>query len=529
MLGELRQAVKRGARIVSFNPLRERGLERFADPKSPVEMVTGGATPISSHYFQPRVGGDLAVLKALCKRVIELDDQAQAAGTPRVVDVDFIAQHTQGFEAFAADLRAESWDALVQASGLSLGQLHAAADVYVQADSVIVAWGMGITQHKHAVATIELIAALLMLRGNIGRPGAGVCPVRGHSNVQGDRTMGIDDKPSAAFLDRLQRVFGFEPPRAPGYATVEAIEAMLEGRAKVFIGMGGNFAASTPDTEATHRALRQCELTVHIATKFNRSHVVHGRRALVLPCLGRTELDLQQGVPQAITVEDSMSMVHLSVGRNPPASEQLLSEPAIVAGMAQATLPQSRVPWAWLVEDYARIRDKIAEVFDDFADFNRRVAAPGGFRLHNAAGERQWNTASGKAQFFVHALPQAPVHAGGEKVFTLTTIRSHDQYNTTVYGLRDRYRGVSGERRVVFIHAEDLAELGFSAGERVDITSLHDDGRRTVRGFLLVPYDIPRGCIASYYPETNPLVPLHSVAVGAGTPTSKSIPVVLSR
>ena len=530
MLGELRAASRRGARIVSFNPLRERGLERFADPKSPVEMATLGATPISSHYFQPRVGGDLAVLKALCKRVLELDDEAVAAGQPRVLDVGFIAQHTQGFEAFAADLRAERWEVLVVSAGLAHEQLCAAAEVYVRARSVIVAWGMGITQHRHAVSTIEMIAALLMLRGNLGRPGAGVCPVRGHSNVQGDRTMGIDDKPAAGFLDRLGRVFDFEPPREPGFATVDAIQAMLDGRAKVFIGMGGNFAASTPDTEATRRALQRCELTVHVSTKFNRSHVVHGQRALVLPCLGRTERDEQGGQVQAITVEDSMSMVHLSVGRNPPASPHLLSEPAIVARMAMAVLPASRTPWAWLVEDYARIRDKIAEVVDGFADFNRRVAVPGGFRLRNSAAERVWNTATGRANFFVQGLVTETVVAEpGEQVLTLTTIRSHDQYNTTVYGLHDRYRGVRGERRVVFIHPDDLRRLGFAEGDRVDITSLHADGRRQVCGFMLVPYDIPRGCIASYYPETNPLVPLSSVALGAGTPTSKSIPVVLSR
>jgi len=526
MLGELRSAARRGARIVSFNPLRERGLERFADPQDPVEMATLGATAISSHYFQPRVGGDLAVLKALCKRVIELDDEAQAAGRQRVLDIDFIAEHTSGFEAFAADLRAQDWAPLVQASGLSHAQLCAAADVYVQAQRVIVAWGMGITQHKQAVATIEMIAALLMLRGNLGKPGAGVCPVRGHSNVQGDRTMGIDEHPTPAFLDRLKQVFGFEPPRRPGLNTVGAIEAMLQGQVKVFVGMGGNFAASTPDTEATWRALRQCELTVHIATKFNRSHVVHGRQALVLPCLGRTELDLQGGRAQAITVEDSMSMVHLSSGRNPPASPMLKSEPAIVAGIAQATLPGSRVPWAALVEDYDRIRDLIAQVFEPFSDFNQRVRVPGGFRLPNAAAQRRWLTASGRAQFGVHSVHDEPRDT---TLLTLTTIRSHDQYNTTIYGFHDRYRGVRHERQVVLIHAEDIAALGLHAGERVDITSVHRGQQRTVRGFVLVPYDIPRGCIASYYPETNPLVPLDSVADGAGTPTSKAIPVRLQR
>lgn len=531
MLGELRSAARRGARIVTFNPLRERGLERFADPQDKVEMATLASTPISSHYYQPRVGGDLAVLTALCKRVVELDDEAQAAGRPRVLDVDFIAGHTRGFEDLVAHLRATPWDALVQGSGLSRAQLCEAAEVYAAARSVIVCWGMGITQHRHAVGNVEMISALLLLRGNVGRPGAGVCPIRGHSNVQGDRTMGIDERPAAAFLDRLGAEFGFEPPRRAGLDTVGAIDAMLAGRARVFVGMGGNFAAAAPDTEATHRALRQCELTVHVSTKFNRSHVVHGRQALLLPCLGRTEVDRQATGAQSVTVEDSMSMVHLSAGRNEPASPHLLSEPAIVARMAQATLPSSRVPWAWLVEDYARIRDAIARVIEGFEGFNERVAVPGGFRLRNLASERIWATVSGRAEFRVHALPPCVPQAAD--VLMLSTIRSHDQYNTTIYGLDDRYRGVKGHRRVVFLGQADLRRLGLEAGEWVDITSLDGEGgapvQRTVRGFLLVEYDIPAGCVASYYPETNALVPLNRVAVGAGTPASKSVPVRLTR
>lgn len=526
MLGELRAAARRGAHIVSFNSLRERGLERFADPQDKLEMATLGATPISSHYYQPRVGGDLAVLSALCKRLLELDDAAVANGGERVLDSSFIAAHTTGFEPFASHLRALAWPALIEASGLTLAQLHEAAEVYARARSVIICWGMGITQHRHAVGNVEMIAALLLLRGNIGRPGAGACPIRGHSNVQGDRTMGIDERPPATFLDRLGEVFGFAPPRAPGLDTVGAIAAMAAGRASIFIGMGGNFAAATPDTEATHAALRRCGMTVQISTKFNRSHVVHGRQALVLPCLGRTEIDLQGGRPQAVTVEDSMSMVHLSAGRNEPASPYLLSEPAIVAGLARATLPHSRVPWAWLVDDYARIRDKIAEVLPAFADFNQRVSRPGGFHLRNSAREREWATPDGRAAFRIHALPVPP--DDGADVLMLSTIRSHDQYNTTVYGFDDRYRGVKGHRRVVFINPADLQRLGLTAGQWVDLTSLHGDERRTARSFLLVPYNIPCGCIASYYPETNPLVPLGSVAEGAGTPTSKSIRVRLS-
>jgi len=533
MLGELRAAARRGARILSFNPLRERGLERFADPQDALEMATLGSTPISSHYYQLKIGGDLALLKGLCKRLLELDAAAQAAGRPSLLDLGFIEEHTQGFEALAADLRAESWALIEAESGLSRAQIEQAAQVYAESERVIACWGMGITQHRHAVGTIQMIANLLLLRGNLGRPGAGACPVRGHSNVQGDRTMGIFERPAAAFLDRLGEVFDFEPPRAPGYDTIGAIEAMLEGRAQVFIAMGGNFAVATPDTAATWRALRRCALTVHVATKFNRSHLVHGRQALILPCLGRTEIDLQAGGVQGVTVEDSMSMVHLSAGINAPASEQLLSEPMIVARLAAATLPRSRTPWLQLAGDYARIRDRIEAVFPDFAGFNEKIRTPGGFRLRNTASERVWATASGRAEFRVHAVPtDTAVHRARQRrdtvVFALATVRSHDQYNTTIYGLDDRYRGVYGQRRVVFIHAEDLRAIGMKAGDWVDIESLYEDGeaRRAAR-FLLVEYDIPRGCLASYYPETNGLLPLSSFALEARTPTSKSIPVRL--
>lgn len=531
MLGELRAAHRRGAKIVSFNPLRERGLERFADPQDKLEMATMGSTPISTHYFQLRVGGDFALVKGMMKHLIEREDAGEAA-----LDHAFIAQHTVGFDALAADLRAESWTLLVQESGLTEAQIRAAADVYRHAERAIVCWGMGITQHVDSVATIQMLGNLLLLRGNIGRPGAGACPVRGHSNVQGDRTMGIWEKPPAALLDRLRDAFGFEPPRRNGWDTVESIRAMLDGRGKVFFALGGNFAAATPDTPETWKALRRCDLTVHVTTKLNRSHVVHGREALILPCLGRTEIDIQANGPQGVTVEDSMSMVHISSGINPPASEHLLSEPAIVARLAAATIGhRSQTPWCWMVEDYSRIRDKIEAVFGDFRDFNRRVAAPGGFRLRNAASERLWETPAGKATFFTHAVPQdTPSHRARARVrdavvFTLLTTRSHDQYNTTIYGHDDRYRGVFGQRRVVFIHAEDIRALGLKDGDWVDIQTVWDDGQvRRADRFRLVAYDIPRGNLAAYYPETNPLVPLAAVARDAGTPASKSIPVVLT-
>ncbi len=407
MLGELRAAHQRGARIVSFNPLRERGLERFADPQDKLQMATLGSSPISTHYFQLRIGGDLAAVQGMAKHVLELHARGH-----RVLDEDFIAQHTSGLHDWAALLASTPWQRLEEASGLTEAQLRAAGDVYANADSAIACWGMGITQHQHAVATIGAIVNLLLLRGNIGRAGAGPCPVRGHSNVQGDRTMGIWEAPPAALLDRLAAVYGFDPPRAPGVDTVAAIEQMRRGGCKVFFAMGGNFAAATPDTLHTWAGLRQCELTVHVATKLNRSHVVHGRAALILPCLGRTEIDVQAGGPQGVTVEDSMSMVHISAGINAPASPHLLSEPAIVARLAEATLGgRSAVPWAWLIEDYARIRDEIEKVFPDFHDFNARVAVPGGFRLRNTAAQRQWATPSGRAQFSLAALPQATAHA----------------------------------------------------------------------------------------------------------------------
>ena len=542
MLGELRAAARRGARILSFNPLRERGLERFADPQSPVEMLSGGATTITSDYFQLKVGGDIAMLKGIIKHLLVLDDQAVAAGQPRVLDTDFIAEHTQGFEALREDIEAEDWALIERESGLWRERMVHAAEVIANSKKVIACWGMGITQHRHGVAAVQMIANLLLLRGMIGQPGAGLCPVRGHSNVQGDRTMGIYEKPAPAFLDRLKAVYGFEPPRHDGHDTIGAIEAMRDGRASVFFAMGGNFAAATPDTPTTWAALRQCELTVHVATKFNRSHTVLGREALVLPCLGRTEIDQQAAGPQHVSVEDSMSMVHLSAGINEPASEHLLSEPMIVARLAAAVLPDSRVPWLWLVEDYDRIREHIEMVFDDFKGFNEKVHHPGGFRLRNTAGERVWVTPSGKAQLIPHAIPmdtavhqaQAAAREGlnagnAGPVFTLTTVRSHDQYNTTVYGLDDRYRGVFGQRRVLFIHADDRAMLGLSEGAWVDLigAAVDDAVVREAKGFRLVDYDIPRGCVAGYYPETNVLVPLASHALGARTPTSKSIPVRL--
>jgi molybdopterin-dependent oxidoreductase alpha subunit len=535
MLGELRECAKRGATIVSINPLRERGLERFSSPQHPLEMLTMSSTKIASTFIQPKLAGDFALLKGVAKRVVELDDEALAQGSERILDVAFIEQHTSGFEAFATDLRAENWAALEAESGVAREDIEGLARIYANGKRVIATWGMGLTQHKNSVATVHMLSNLMMMRGNIGREGAGLCPVRGHSNVQGNRTIGIEEQPSQEFLDRLGKVFDFEPPREHGYDVVETIKAMLEGHVKVFLGLGGNFSIATPDTPRTWDALRACDLTVHITTKLNRSHLVHGKDALILPTLGRTEIDIQGGVSQGVSVEDSMSMVHISYGMNTPASKNLMSETAIVAHIASATLGSAKVDWLGYAKDYSRVRDAIESVLDGFEQYNERIAHPGGFHLRVASRERDWQTHTGKANFIVHQIEEdTPIRRAkkqhGERVMTLMTTRSHDQYNTTIYALDDRYRGVFGQRRVVFVNPKDLELLGFDAGEWVDMTTVWDDGiERRADSFLLVEYDIPRGCIGSYYPETNPLVPLTSVGDVCNTPTSKSIPVLLHR
>jgi molybdopterin-dependent oxidoreductase alpha subunit len=526
MLDELHAAARRGVPIVSFNPLRERALERFADPKSPIEMATMSATPISSNYFQVRVGGDLAALKGIMKALLQMDDEAAAAGHPTVLDHDFILTHTHGFGELTADLNATSWDAIERQSGLTRADLFTAAEIYAKAKAVIIAWGMGVTQHLHGTETVQQIVNLLLLRGNIGRPGAGALPVRGHSNVQGDRTVGITETPTPEFLDRLKAVFGFEPPRAEGHAVVATVEAMVRGEAKVFIGLGGNFVAATPDTEITQEAMRRLNLTVGINTKLNRGNLVHGRKALILPCLGRTEIDIQAEGPQAVTVEDSMCNVSASSGRNRPAGPNLLSEPAIIAGMARATLPNSRINWEGMIANYDRIRDAIEAVFPIFKNFNERVRQPGGFHLTSTARERVWETSTGKANFLVFPGVEEDPPLEGEDTLWLTTIRSHDQYNTTIYGLDDRYRGVFGQRRVLFLSREEMTKRQLAPNDLVDLKTVATDGiERVARGFKVVPSSIPSGACAAYYPETNGLVPLYSRDQKSGTPTSKSVPV----
>lgn len=533
MLEPLREAVKRGAQVVCINPLKERGLERFQHPQHPLEMLTNGDRPTNTAYFRPALGGDMAVLRGMAKYLLQWEHEAQASGAPAVFDHAFIAQHSAGVDDYLATVEATPWEQIEAQSGLSLAEIEQAAQMYRKAGKVIMCWAMGITQHRHSVATIQEIANLMLLRGNLGVPGAGLCPVRGHSNVQGDRTMGINERPPVALLDALEKRFGFKVPRHNGHNTVEAIGAMLAGQAKVFIGLGGNFAQATPDTERTAQALRNCALTVQISTKLNRSHLIHGKDALILPCLGRTDIDLQAEGAQAVTVEDSFSMVHASNGQLQPLSRQMRSEPAVIAGIAAATLGAQPVDWHWLVADYARIRELISQTIPGFEEFNQRLAHPGGFYLGNSASQRQWNTASGKANFKANALPDDLLHecvraSGQVPDLIMQSMRSHDQYNTTIYGLDDRYRGVKGQRDVLFANEADIIRLGFRPGQKVDIVSLWSDEReRRVKGFTLLAFDIPAGQAAAYYPEVNPLVPLESVGDDSHTPTSKFIAIKL--
>ncbi|EEW08555.1 FdhF/YdeP family oxidoreductase [Vibrio mimicus] len=535
MLEPLREAVKRGAQVICLNPLKERGLERFQNPQHPIEMLSNGSEPTSSAYFRPALGGDMAVFRGMAKFLLQWDRQAQVQGDAPVLDHDFIREHTNGIEEYLSAVEQTSWEHITQQSGLSLEEIEVLARMYRRAERVVMCWAMGLTQHRHSVYTIQEVVNLQLLRGNVGKPGAGLSPVRGHSNVQGDRTMGINEKPPQFLLDALEKRFQFKVPRTHGHNAVLAIKAMEEKRAKVFVGLGGNFAQATPDTPRTHAAMRNCELTVHIATKLNRSHLVTGHDALILPCLGRTEIDMQANGPQGVTVEDTFSMVHLSYGQLKPRSPHLRSEAAILAGIAKATLGNFPIDWDWAIADYSHIRDLIADTISGFQNFNQRVQNPGGFYLGNSAARREWNTVSGKAQFSATTLPEQLVNdnvtqRGDKPDLILQTLRSHDQYNTTLYGLDDRYRGVFGRRDVVFANEEDIRRLGFKPGDRVDLVTLWDDGlERRVNGFELVAYDVPAGQAAAYYPETNPLVPLDSYGERTFTPTSKFVAIKLEK
>jgi len=528
MMTTLREAARRGAPILVFNPLKERALERFASPQDPVEMATLGATEIASRYYQPTLGGDAALVEGMMKALIAWDGEDGAGG---VLDHAFIAEHTTGFAALAAHLAALSWTGIETRSGMTRAQIEEAAGIYAKAEATILCYGMGLTQHRNASSTVQQLVNLLLLKGNIGRPGAGVCPLRGHSNVQGDRTVGVWEKPSEAFLAALDRTFAFEAPRAHGHTVVEAIPAMERGEAKVFVGLGGNFAVAAPDPIRSFAAMRRLDLAVHIATKLNRTHLLVGADSLLLPCLGRTEIDEQATGRQAVTVEDSMSMVHASRGLNRPASADLKSEVAIVAGMARAVFgADDPVDWEALCADYDAIRDLIEAVLPElFAGYNEKIRIPGGFRLPVAPSERVWKTDSGKANFLTYHADEDDPRRGDGEVLLLTTLRSHDQYNTTIYGLDDRYRGVFGRRDVVFVHPEDLAARGLRNGDLIDLAAAFDDhGQRVVRRFTAVERDLPRGCVAAYYPETNILIALDDHDRRSGTPAYKSAPVRLT-
>ncbi|HEY0376348.1 MAG TPA: FdhF/YdeP family oxidoreductase [Pyrinomonadaceae bacterium] len=520
MLTALQAAKRRGCKIVHVNPLPEVGATRFKHPQE-ILAAFGRGTELADLFLQVRINGDVALLKGIMKELLE--EESRRPG--EVLDHEFIEEHTDGFESFTSALRQVNWDDIVEQSGVSRGQMREAAEIMIGSNRTIICWAMGLTQHKNAVANIQEIVNLLLLRGQMGKPGAGACPVRGHSNVQGDRTMGIWERPTRPFLDALAKEFDFEPPRRHGLDTVEAIKAMHAREARVFFALGGNFLSATPDTEFTAEALRRCRLTAYVSTKLNRAHLVTGEQALILPCLGRTERDAQAAGPQFVSCENSMGVVQASRGVLEPASEHLLSEPALVARLAAATLgARSRVDWLTLAGNYDLVRASIERVIPGFADYNRRVREPGGFYLPNMARERRFKTATGRANFTVHALPR---HDLAPDQFLMMTMRSHDQFNTTIYGLDDRYRGVYNGRRVVFLNPQDVEEAGLRAGQLVDLTSHFEDGERTAPRFVVVPYSIPRRCAATYFPEANVLVPIGSVADKSNTPASKSVVISL--
>lgn len=528
MLSILEKAKANGAKIIAVNPLPEAGLMRFKDPQK-VHGVIGDGVPIADEFVQIRLGGDMALFAGIGRLLLEASDKAGPG--VQIIDTDFVAAHTAGFEAYQARTRAIDLDTVVEATGIDRAQLEHVAEMMAGAQRIVVCWAMGLTQHKHAVPSISEISNVLLMRGMIGKPGAGLCPVRGHSNVQGDRTMGIWEKMPETFLSALDERFGIVSPRDHGFDTVEAIRAMRDGKAGVFMAMGGNFASASPDTEVTEAALRRCALTVQVSTKLNRSHLVHGRTALILPSLGRTDRDMQAGGKQLVSVEDSMSMVHLSRGSLHPPSDQVRSEVAIVCQLAGELFGADHpVPWAAFNADYDLIRDAIAAVVPGCADYNRKVRAPDGFQLpHPPRDTREFPTTTGKANFASYPLEWV---AAPEGRLVLQTLRSHDQYNTTIYGLDDRYRGIKGGRRVVLVNPADLEALGLSDGDRVDLVSEFTDAgggiqQRRAKDFAVVSYSTPVGNAAAYYPETNPLVPLDHTAAKSNTPVSKAVVVRL--
>lgn len=528
LLHPLQECVKRGVKIVTFNPVREKGLESFKNPQSPIEMLTPKATQISSLYLQVKVGGDIAAIMGMIKHILAAEEKKWAEEKLHVLDVDFIAQHTTGFEEVKAKVEQTSWAEIEREAGLARADIEQAADVYINSHRTIAIYGMGLTQQVHGFQNLAMLVNLMLLKGNIGRDGTGVSPMRGHSNVQGQRTVGISEKPELVPLDKIAELFGFEPPREEGLNTVKTCEGILDGSVKAFIGLGGNFVRAIPEREKMEAAWEKLALTVQIATKLNRSHLINGKVAYLLPCLSRTEEDVQAYGPQKVTMEDTFSCIHGSVGKAKPASKDLLSEPAIVAGIAKATLPPNpKVKWDDWVADYDRIRDLIEATYpEQFHDFNARVFTPGGFYRGNAARERVWKTDSGKAQFTV---PQNMNAFGVEDApgrWRLITMRSNDQFNTTIYGYSDRLRGIEGTRDVLLMNPEDIEASGLHEGQLVGLASDAGDGvDRRVGGLTVTPFLLPRGCLGGYYPEMNPLIPLWYHDEQSQTPAAKAVPV----
>ncbi|MFK4811876.1 FdhF/YdeP family oxidoreductase [Devosia sp. ZW T5_3] len=522
MMTNLVEARKRGVPIVAVNPMPERALIRFTEPQDVVQMATFGSTPIASEFVHIRIGGDLALLKGIMKVLFEREALGET-----VIDHDFIAEHTTGIDALRADVMSQDWAEIVAVSGIDEAQIRRCAEIYIRSNATMICYGMGVTQHQQGSKLVQQVANLLLLRGNFGKPGAGIAPIRGHSNVQGDRTVGIDEKPSQAYLDRVRDVFGFEPPREHGHHTVESVEAMKNGTAKVFIGLGGNFVRAVPDTEQAYAAMRKLELTVGIATKLNRGHLVHGRDALILPVVARSERIQTDAGEQFVTIEDAMSNVTASRGVLEPAGADLLPEVEIVCRMAMATLPQSRVDWAGYIHDYDAIRDKIAEVYPQiYEDFSERIKNPRGFHLDIPPRRRGWPTPSGKANFLVFAGLHVDAEVADTAMLRLATVRSHDQFNTTIYSHSDRYRGVYNDRMVLFMNEDDRKTRGLEAGQRITLETIATDGiERRVQGLTIIDYPMSPGSVAGYYPELNPLLPLDYYDRISGTPAAKSVPV----
>lgn len=522
MMTNLVEARKRGVPIVAVNPMPERALIRFTEPQDVVQMATFGSTPIASEFVHIRIGGDLALIKGMMKVIFEREAAGEA-----IIDQDFITEHTLGLDAVRADAEAQDWAEIVAVSGISEEQIRRCADIYIRSKATMICYGMGVTQHQQGSQLVQQIANLLLLRGNFGRPGAGISPIRGHSNVQGDRTVGIDERPSPAYLDRVREVFGFEPPRAFGHHTVESVEAMKRGQAKVFIGLGGNFVRAVPDTDQAYAAMQKLALTVGIATKLNRGHLVHGRDALILPVVARSERIRTGKGEQFITIEDSMSNVTASRGVLEPASADCMPEVEIVCRMAMATLPDSKVDWASYIDDYDAIRDKIAAVYPQlYEGFSERIKAPKGFHLDIPPRRRVWNTPSGKANFLLLAGLHVDAPVDDPSMLRLATVRSHDQFNTTIYSYNDRYRGVYNDRMVLFMNAEDRAARGLASGQKIMLETIASDGvERRIDGLTVLDYPMPRGSVAGYFPELNPLLPLDYYDRTSGTPAAKSVPV----